>query len=81
MKTPHHFNCILLVLCVTNVFWGIDVIIIYRFYVYLSVICDQSRSTIGEGRGCHKFVNGFGGDGTKIAPPEDIFDQPLGEMS
>ena len=40
-----------------------------------------SRSTIGEGRGCHKFVPVLGGDGTKIAPPEDLLGQLPGEMS
>ena len=33
------------------------------------------------GRGCRKFVPVLGGDGTKIAPPGDIFDQTPGEMS
>ena len=33
----------------------------------------ESRSTIG-GRGCHKFVPVLGEDGTKIAPPGDLFD-------
>ena len=33
------------------------------------------------GRGCRKFVPVSKGDGTKIAPPGDIFDQPPGEMS
>ena len=33
------------------------------------------------GRGFHNFVPIFGGDGTKIAPPGDLFDQPPGEMS
>ena len=32
------------------------------------------------GRGCRKFVPVLGRDGTKIAPPGDIFDQPPGEM-
>ena len=36
---------------------------------------------VWEGRGCRKFVPGLKGDGTKIAPPGDIFDQPSGEMS
>ena len=40
-----------------------------------------SRSTIGGGRGCHKFVLVLGGNGTKIAPHEDLFDQPPGEIS
>ena len=34
-----------------------------------------------RGRGCHKFAPVLGGDGTKIASPGDIFDQPPGEMS
>ena len=33
------------------------------------------------GWGCHKFVPVLGGDGTKIAPAGDLFDQPLGDMS
>ena len=36
---------------------------------------------LGGGRGCHKFVPVLGGDGMKIAPSGDIFDQPPGEMS
>ena len=40
-----------------------------------------SRSTIEGRRGCHKFVPVLGEDGTKIAPSEDLFDQPTGEMS
>ena len=32
-------------------------------------------------RGCRKFVPVLGGDGTKIAPQGDLFDQPPGEMS
>ena len=32
------------------------------------------------GRRCRKFVPVLGGDGTKIAPPGDMFDQPPGEM-
>ena len=42
--------------------------------------CPPSRSTIGAGRGSHKFVPVLVGDGTKIAPPGDLFYQPLGEM-
>ena len=34
-----------------------------------------------EGRGCHKCVPVLGGDGTKISPTGDIFDQSPGEMS
>ena len=46
-----------------------------------NVIVHQSRSTIGGRRGCNNFVPVLGGDGTKIAPPGDLFDQPPGEMS
>ena len=35
----------------------------------------------GGGRGYHKFVPVLGGDDTKIAPFEDLFDEPPGEMS
>ena len=41
----------------------------------------MSRSTIGEGWGYHKFVPVLGRDGTKIAPPGDLFDQSPGELS
>ena len=37
-------------------------------------------TTIGEGRGCNKFVPVLGGNGTKIAPTEDIFDEYSGQM-
>ena len=30
----------------------------------------------GGDRGCRKFVPVMGGDGTKMSPPGDIFDQP-----
>ena len=40
----------------------------------------MTRSTIGGGQGCNKFVPVFGGNGTKIAPTGDIFDQPPGRM-
>ena len=36
---------------------------------------------LGGGRGCNKFVPVLGGDGTKIVPTGDIFDQPPGGMS
>ena len=32
------------------------------------------------GRGCNIFVPVLGGNGTKIAPTGDIFDQPPGQM-
>ena len=35
----------------------------------------------GRGRGSNKFVPVLGGDGTKIAPTGDLFDQPPDEMS
>ena len=35
---------------------------------------------IGGGGGCHNFVPVLGGDGTKIAPPGDLFDQTADEM-
>ena len=35
----------------------------------------------GRGRGCNIFVPDLGGDGTKITPTGDIFDQPPGGMS
>ena len=47
-------------------------------------VCEGARETFndwGGGRGCHKFVPVSGGDGTKIAPPGDLFDQPPGKMS
>ena len=41
----------------------------------------RSRSTIGGGgRACNKFVLVLGGNGTKIAPTGDTFDQPPGQM-
>ena len=40
----------------------------------------ESFHDLGGGRGCHKFVPVLGGDGTKIAPPGDLFDRPPGEM-
>ena len=41
----------------------------------------STRSTIEGGRGCNKFVPVLRGNGTKIAPIGNIFDQPLGGMS
>ena len=44
--------------------------------------CEQTVQRLG-GRGCNNFVPVpvLGGDGTKIAPTRDIFDQPSGGMS
>ena len=39
----------------------------------------ESSNDWGD-RECRKFVPVLGEDGTKIAPPGDIFDQPSGEM-
>ena len=59
----------------------------YVLYVYMHAcmyvcmyVC-MSRPTIGEGRGCHKIVPVLGGDGTKIVPSGDLFDQPPGNMN
>ena len=41
----------------------------------------SSRSTIGGGRVCNKFVPVLGKDGTRIAPPGDLIDQPPREIS
>ena len=40
----------------------------------------RTRLTIGGGRGCNKFVPVLGGNGTKIDPTGDIFDQHPGQM-
>ena len=40
-----------------------------------------SRSTIGGGQGCNKFVPVLGGEYTRVAPPGDLFDQHPREMS
>ena len=53
------------------------------------VDCDESSESTafasfndwGGGQGCHRFVPVLGVDGTKIAPPGDLFDQPPVEMS
>ena len=49
--------------------------------IYLQLIDDMTRSTIGEGRGCNNFAPVLGGDGTKIAPTGEKIDQPPGRMS
>ena len=46
-----------------------------------AVVLTASRSTIGGCRGCNKLVPVLGGDGTRIALPGDLFDQPPHEMS
>ena len=41
---------------------------------------NDSFNDWGGGQGCNKFVPDLGGNGTKIAPAGDIFDQPRGQM-
>ena len=51
-------------------------------FAFLSWVWGEEESfNDWGGRGCHKFVPGMAGDGTKIAPPGDIFDQSPDEMS
>ena len=40
----------------------------------------KTRSTIGGGRGCNKFIPVLGGNGIKTAPTGNIFDQLPGQM-
>ena len=47
-------------------------------YRFLPLV--ESFNDGGSGE-CRKFIPVLGGDGTKIAPPGDIFDQPPGETS
>ena len=49
-------------------------------HALIKLVTITSCSTIGGGGG-HKFVPVLGGNGTKIAPPEDLFDQPPDGMS
>ena len=56
----------------TNLSSGCIVLVVCR-------ICESFNDW--GGRGCRKYVPFWGGDGTKIAPPGDIFDQPPGEMT
>ena len=46
------------------------------------VYCFPVRDKFNDlgGRGCNIFVPVLGGNGTKIAPTGDIFDQPPGQM-
>ena len=41
----------------------------------------ESFNDWGGGRGFHNFVSVLEGDGPKIAPPGDIFEQPPGETN
>ena len=44
-----------------------------------AIACEDKFNDLG-GRGCNIFVPVLGGNGTKIAPTGDIFDQPPGQM-
>ena len=44
-------------------------------------VWEETRSAVEGGRGCNNFVYVLRGNGTKIAPTGDIFDQPPGGMS
>ena len=62
------------------------VCIFFPFILDVKFVGCTSRGHTGEsfndwgGRGCRKFVPVLGGDGTKLAPLGDIFDQPSGEI-
>ena len=63
---------------------GTEVARLRRRFFFFTVgifIPHASRSRIGGGRECNKFVPGLGGDGTRTAPPGDLIDQPHREMS
>ena len=49
-------------------------------YIYMKNKAESFNDWGGE-RGCNKFVPVLGGDGTKIAPPRDLFDQAPDEMN
>ena len=46
----------------------------------IKLSCEKLAFQRLGGGGCNKFVPVLGGDGTKTAPPGNLFDQPLGEM-
>ena len=46
----------------------------------LIIILVEPVQRLGGGRGCNKFVPVLGGNGTRITPTGDIFDQLPGEM-
>ena len=59
----------------------------YKAMIVLSVYRKVSKKHTGldqfndwGGRGCNIFVPVLGGNGTKIAPTGDIFDQPPGRI-
>ena len=47
---------------------------------HAAVIASDPFNDWGGGAGMNNFVPVFGGNGTKIAPTGDIFDQPPGQM-
>ena len=46
----------------------------------LPLLLGQDPFNDWGGRGCNKFISVLGGNGTKITPTGDIFDQPPGQM-
>ena len=54
----------------------------FSLYCYLSSVREFAYDPFNDwvGRGCNNFFPVLGGDGTKTAPTEDIFDQPPGQM-
>ena len=43
--------------------------------------CNRVVQRLGGGRGCNKFDPVLGRNGTKVAPPGDLFNQPPCEMN
>ena len=60
--------------------WGI-LIFLKKKRLLSSYQVRKTRSTIEGGEECNNFVPVLRGNGTKIAPTGDIFDQPPGGMS
>ena len=58
-----------------GVFEALDVLLSNVFF------CRRVIQRLGGGRGFHNFVPVLEGDGPKIAPPGDIFEQPPGETN
>ena len=53
----------------------------FQYAILLPITLHASRSTIEGGAGMSQIVPVLEGDGTKIVPPKELFDQPQGEMS
>ena len=60
---------------------GVNLVPTYRLLSTLPLSAAESFNDWGGGGGCHKFVSVLGGNGVKIAPPGDLFDQLPGEIS